>query len=161
MLTFSRSRKVQATLRTPGLHIRNHCCIRGTYAFTSSCLFTQTSSTFEAGLAFARLRFVESVPRAFPGSGSMVSSGCNEISINLLHCTSKCVPSSVQRASQQRPRLVLLLQELLASFLAAFPAWKLELVNHWFSALQPFAVCCKIKLRNNITKLRVGIRLIT
>jgi hypothetical protein len=35
------------------------------------------------------------------------------------------------------------------------------LVNHWFSALQPFAVCCKIKLRNNITKLRVGIRLIT
>jgi hypothetical protein len=39
----------------------------------------------------------------------------------------KCVPSSAKRASQQRLRLVLLLQDLLVSFLAACPVWELSI----------------------------------
>jgi hypothetical protein len=63
----------------------------------------------------------------------------------------KCVPSSAKRASQQRLRLVLLLQDLLVSFLAACLVWELS-VKHWFSALHHLRLVARA--RNNITDTR-------
>jgi hypothetical protein len=151
VLTFFRNRKAQATQRIPKPHIRNHCNICGTYAFTSSCFLTPRSSSLAAGLALARLRFVDSVPAVFPASGSMVSSGYKWNKYQFIGLYIKCVPSSAERASQQRPRLVLLLQDLLVSFLAACPVWELS-IKHWFSELHHLRLVARA--RNNITDTR-------